>query len=111
MLIAIPELPIFIMSELQRNPDILFKDIDAIPMKHLVQKLDKDILYEVKNKKIRYIAPLDLMMNIQSLTIYPFVAKPMLIHRFGLTEKTFLLLMNKRKMELVDFIWNSIKIK
>ncbi|MEP7323201.1 MAG: helix-turn-helix domain-containing protein [Saprospiraceae bacterium] len=111
LLMSMPELPIFIMSELQRNPDLLFKDLDAVPIKNLVAQLDKDILKEVNNKTIRYIAPMDLMMNVQSLTIYPFVAKPMLIHKFGISEKNFMALMNKRKSELIDFIWNSIKIK
>ena len=111
LLIELPELPIFVMSELQRNPDMLFKDLESIPIKNLFQKLEKDIQVEVKKKMIMAISPMELMMNIQSLIFYPFIARPLMINRFGMNEKSFAQLMNKRKLSLIDFIWNSIKLK
>lgn len=108
--LPMPELPVFIMSELHRNPDMLLKEVEQIPIKTLILKLEKDINYEVANGNIRYISPVELMMNIQSLTIYPILAKPMLLHRLGLSEKSYTQLMEKRKREIVEFIWNGIKI-
>jgi hypothetical protein len=65
---------------------------------------------EVKKGNINRIEPLELVMNIQSLTIYPIIAKPMLIHRLGMTEKSYLAMMQKRKSELTKLIWKSISI-
>ena len=109
-LMPMPDLPIFIMSEMHRNPQIILDDLEHIPIKNMIQKLDTDIQTEVKKKKIRPIQPLELMMNIQSLTIYPILAKPMLIHRLGMSDKAYRLMMEKRKVDIVEFIWNGIKI-
>ena len=110
-LISIPELPVFIMSELHRNPELLLKEVEQIPIKSMILNLEKDIIHEVNIGTIRYIAPIELMINIQSLTIYPILAKPMLIHKLGLSEKVFGRMMEKRKIDIVEFIWNGIKIK
>ena len=107
-LIQMPQLPVFILSELHRNTDIILKDLENIPIQNLLLRLEKDIAAEVKKGKINKIEPLELMMNIQSLTIYPIVAKPMLIHRLGMTEKSYHQMMQKRKAELADLIWKSI---
>ena len=107
-LLQMPQLPVFVMSELHRNTDMILKDLEVIPIKNLFLRLEKDIDAEVKKGKIIKITPLELMMNIQSLTIYPIIAKPMLIHRLGMTEKTFHQMMQKRKTELADLIWKSI---
>ncbi len=107
-LIQMPQLPVFILSELHRNTDIILKDLENIPIQNLLLRLEKDIDAEVKKGKINKIEPLELMMNIQSLTIYPIVAKPMLIHRLGITEKNYHQMMQKRKAELADLIWKSI---
>lgn len=109
-LMPMPDLPIFIMSELHRNPLIILSDLEHIPMKGLIQKLEADIHTEVKKGNIKPIQPMELMMNIQSLTIYPILAKPMLIHRLGMSEKAYKLMMEHRKTDIVEFIWNGIKI-
>ena len=109
-LMSMTELPMFIMSELYRNPEIILKDLDNVPIKKITSRLEEDINAEVKAGLIRYMDAKELMINIQSLTIYPILAKPLLIHRMGHTEKSFNQLMEKRKNDIVEFIWNSIKV-
>ena len=109
-LMTMTELPMFIMSELYRNPEIILKDLDHVPIKKITSRLEEDINAEVKAGLIRYMDAKELMINIQSLTIYPILAKPLLIHRMGHTEKSFNQLMEKRKNDIVEFIWNSIKV-
>lgn len=107
-LVRMPQLPVFIMSELHRNTEIILNDLENIPIKNLLSRLEKDIEVEVKKGKINRIEPLELVMNIQSLTIYPIIARPMLIHRLGMSERSYLAMMQKRKTELADLIWKSI---
>lgn len=109
-LMSMTELPMFIMSELYRNPEIILKDLEHVPIKKITSRLEEDIRAEAQAGVIRYLDPKELMINIQSLTIYPILAKPLLIHRMGHTEKSFNQLMEKRKTDIVEFIWNSIKI-
>ncbi len=109
-LLTMPELPLFIMSEMHRNPDIVLKHLEHISIDQLLVNLDKQIKKEVRQGIIRYIPPRELMINIQSLTIFPFLSKPMLIARLGYTEKTFTDLMVKRKKDIVETIWKSIAV-
>ncbi len=108
-LIQFPSLPIFVMSELHRNPEVILKDLEGIPIKLMLQRLDDDIRKEVKKGAIQYIEPIELMMYVQSMTIYPMLAKPLVTTRLGLSEKAFNQKMNQRKTTLTDFIWKSIK--
>ncbi|MDZ4708967.1 MAG: TetR/AcrR family transcriptional regulator [Saprospiraceae bacterium] len=109
-LLKMPELPVFIMSEMHRNPEIVLKHLEHIPIDQLLLQLDKQIRRETKQGIIRYIPPRELMINIQSLTIFPFLSKPMMTGRLGYTEKTFTALMMKRKKDIVDTIWKSIAV-
>jgi len=109
-LLKMPELPVFILSEMHRSPEIVLKHLAHIPIDQLLLKLDKQIRKEARQGIIRYLPARELMINIQSLTIFPFLAKPMMIGRLGYTEKTFAILMLKRKKDIVDSIWKSIAV-
>jgi len=97
------------MNEINRDPDrfmykIWGKDNLPSPGKFLMQ-LEK----EVKKGTIKKIHPVHLLMNLLSMTIFPFVAKPMLMRNLGLGEKRFIQLMDERRKEIPRFIIDSIK--
>jgi len=104
-----PYLPWFVMNELHRDPDqfmykIWGKDNLPKPGKFLEQ-----IEKEVKKGTIKKISPVHLLMNLLSMTIFPFVAKPMLTRNLRLNEKQFIQIMEERKTEVPKFIIDSIK--
>jgi len=108
-MLANPYLPWFVMNEINRDPDrfmykIWGKDNLPSPGKFLMQ-LEK----EVKKGTIKKIHPVHLLMNLLSMTIFPFVAKPMLMRNLGLGEKRFIQLMDERRKEIPRFIIDSIK--
>ena len=72
---------------------------------HEPGKSNKDLWDEI----IKKINAEDLLINIQSLTIFPILAKPMLMKIFTLNEKSYAAMMEKRKTDVVDIIWQSIK--
>jgi hypothetical protein len=49
------------------------------------------------------------MMNIMSLCIYPFVARPIIKTMMQLDENSFMDMMAQRKKEVYEFIINAIK--
>ncbi len=108
-LLSMPGLPVFILSELHRNPEMIFKGMEHIPVKRLLGQLEKQIKEENKRGIIHYIPARELILNIQAMTIFPFLAKPILTGKLGFTEKSFNSLMQKKKKEVVTMIWNSIK--
>ena len=72
-------------------------------------KLIQQIEAEVKAGNIYPINPAQLVMNMLSLCVLPFIAKPMFISVMNIDEKTFLDLMLDRKKSVPEFIINSIK--
>jgi hypothetical protein len=72
-------------------------------------KLMQQIEAEVKAGNIRPVSPPQLIINMISLCVLPFIGKPMFITVMNIDEKTFLDLMHERKKSVPEFIINSIK--
>jgi hypothetical protein len=64
---------------------------------------------EVKKGRIRKTDPYQLVLNILSLCIFPFVARPIVIGVFRMQDKEFNELVEKRKKEVPEWIISSIK--
>ena len=104
-----PYLPWFVLNELNRDPDQFMHRIwgDANlpkPMKFLEQ-----IEKEVKKGTIKRTNPVHLLLNLLSMTIFPFVAKPMVTRNLRLSESKFREVMEQRKTEIPKSIIASIK--
>ena len=106
----IPDLPIFILTELHHNPEIVFKSIERLPILAVLNGLNLQIAEEVAKGAIRHIDARDLLINIQSLTIFPFLGKPLIMKIFGIEEEGFKTMLQQRKKEIPTIIWNSIKM-
>jgi len=103
-----PYLPNFVIQELNRNPDFILKLKDNKGFPNL-EKFKKQVALEVDNGLIKPISAEQLFINILSLNIFPFVAKP-LIMAFTKTDDTaYKQLIENRKTEVSNFIINSIK--
>lgn len=50
-----------------------------------------------------------LLMNMISMTIFPFVGKPMFVRNLRLTDKQFGEIMEQRKKEIPKFIIDAIR--
>ena len=104
-----PYMPWFVLNEINRDPyqflyKIWGKDNLQKPGKFLEQ-----IEQEIKAGKIKRISPMHLLMNMISMTIFPFVGKPMFVRNLRLTESQFTEIMEQRKKEIPKFIIDSIK--
>jgi len=104
-----PFLPWFVMNEINRDPDqfmykIWGKENLPKPGKFLAQ-----VEKEVKKGTIKRISPMHLLMNLLSMTIFPFVAKPMMIRNMQMNEPQFRQAMEERRKEIPKFIIDSIK--
>lgn len=97
MLISNPNLPLFVLTEVNADPQKL---IDKIGVKQMVHK-DLVIATQwkelVAKKKVTTINPIHIMMNVVALTIFPFVGSPIIRNRTGLNIEQFNALMEERK--------------
>jgi AcrR family transcriptional regulator len=95
-LLSNPDLPLFILNEMRSNPKTLksrgfTKDMlrDSYFMKQLME--------EFARQKKPMPHPIHFVMNIFSMTIFPFVASPLLKEVGGLGEHEFIALMEERR--------------
>ena len=100
--------PIFILHEINRHPDRLVELItsEGIKPKLIITQIDE----EIKKGNLKPISAQNLILNVISLCIFPFAARP-LIQRlfFENNRKAFNDLMVSRKKEVSEFIIHAIK--
>jgi len=103
----VPYLPLFILSEANRQETFLKKlwANQKPPLKAFSDMIEKAI----QQKQVKQINPLQLLMNILSLCIFPFAAKPLLQQVAGISKKDYAALIEERKKIVPQLIIQSIK--
>jgi TetR/AcrR family transcriptional regulator len=102
-----PQIPLFILHELHRNPGRIIELIHSTGMNPEV--VINIIRQEIKKGKIIDIDPSQLMVNMLAMCIFPFAARPMIQgFIFKNDEKVFDAFLEKRKTEVADFIIKAI---
>lgn len=107
-LIRTPYVPIFILNEINRQPQAFLKKVlgtNKPPLQIVLLQIE----LEVKARVIKPINPIQLLLNVVSLCLFPFVARPMVEHITGINNKQFQMLMEQRKKEVSVLIIESIK--
>ena len=107
-ILKFPLLPIFILNEINRNSSIVFSLISNLSSDAL-DTLDKQINREVRNGKIKKISAIDLLTNVRSLTVFPFLLKGLQMKSLKLTEEQMNFKLKARKKMIVELVWNSLK--
>jgi len=104
-----PYLPLFVMNEMMQDPMYFMKKVWGTKNKPDPTNFLKQIEEEVKKGTIKPISPLHLLMNLISMTIFPFIAKPMFQLNLGLDEFQFRHAMEQRRKEIPKFIIDAIR--
>lgn len=107
-----PDLARFIITEIAQSPNLLIEygvKLGINP-RIFIESFEKQVAREVNEGVIKPIAGKQLLINIMSLCIYPFVAQPVIQTMMKLDEVHFYELAEQRKKEVSEFIINAIKI-
>jgi TetR/AcrR family transcriptional regulator len=111
-----PFLPGYLLSELhhhpERIPQLLAAAIGAEPGRVLptvFERLGRQIDERVAAGTMRPIAPEQFAINLVSLCIFPFAARPMLTVMFGMDDAAFARFIEQRKTELPAFFRNALR--
>jgi TetR/AcrR family transcriptional regulator len=110
LLMKNPFLPTFILKEINRDPVFLASVIkkQGINPAEILQLFEKEMV----NGSIRKMDPRELMINILSLSIFPFASKPLMqIMFFNNDKKAYKDFLVGRKVSIKDFVLNSILLK
>jgi AcrR family transcriptional regulator len=96
MLIANPDLPIFVLSAINADPKRLIA-------KTMFEQVRPENVYLIEqwhemNKRMEaQVNPMHMMLNILSMTIFPFAASPLFRSKTGMDQDTFNAMMQERK--------------
>lgn len=104
-----PYLPWFVINEINRDPEQFLLKVWGKENLPKPGRLLEQIEQEVKAGRIKPINPVHLLMNMLSMTIFPFVARPMFMVNLRISDKQFYEIMEQRKTEVPKFIIDSIK--
>ena len=113
---ARPYLPGYILSELHHHPDrvqqLLATMIGVPPedaRRRLFTTLRRQIDERVHAGTMRRIAPEQFVVNLLSLCVFPFAARPMLMAVLGINPAGFEQLIARRRKELVPFVLGGLR--
>lgn len=103
-----PDIPIFVLSELRSNPEHLF---DKLGLDGFLSgsTFIKQLKTAQQAGEISPIPPIHLVINLLSMTVFPFVAKPMLEYAGGVDGDQFAGLMASRKQMIPIWIKEMLK--
>mgnify|MGYP000928749531 FL=1 len=103
-----PFIPLFIISEINKHPDHFFEKI-------LPAELPKPQIFiwqveeEIAAGRIRPVNPKHLVINIVSMCVFPFIAKPMARFALGLNSAELKIFLEERKVQVTEFVLASLR--
>ena len=104
-----PFIPVFVVTELQRDPESLLKLL-VRGKKRKKSTFHQQVESAIEKGEIRAIDPGQLFIDMISLCVYPFVAKPLVMAFEGLSETRYKAFIQERKRHVPDLLINSIRI-
>lgn len=104
-----PYLPNFVIQELNKNPEFIqklrgekqFPSIDTFRIQ---------VAEAIQQGRIRPIEAEQLLINIISLNLFPFIGEPLLMALINTDKATYKKILQDRKTQTANFIINAIKI-
>ena len=111
-----PYLPGYIISELTHHPERVRQLIAALTGQspedirpRVVATLRKQIDARVKRGGMRAITPEQFIVNLMSLCIFPFAARPMLAAFFAMDQPAFEQFIARRRQDLPAFFLRALR--
>jgi AcrR family transcriptional regulator len=106
-----PYLPSYIVGELNQNPEEMKQRIRSMglaPFEGLDQ-LEEQLREKAEAGEIRPISAEQFIVNLLSLCIFPFIARPLIEGVFDMDGEAFERFMEERKETLQDFFMASLR--
>jgi TetR/AcrR family transcriptional regulator len=102
-----PFMPVFIINEINQNPERL-SDITNI-MSVIKTEISADLVEKVESGEYRKIDPVQLFSSIISMTVFPFLARPIIQGAFDYSDEKFNIFLEERKKLIPELILCYLK--
>ena len=104
-----PELPLFVLGELQRHPEMLIKKLEIQGGLNF-DNLKDQLKSEVEAGNIRPISFEDFLMNLVSMLVFPFAGKYLFLAVTQMDNEDYSDFINRRKTEVPKYMMNALRI-
>jgi len=98
-----PQIPLFIVSEIRNNPQILVNTLQ-VPNIIFQSAFARQYAQSVQNGSIAPLPIMHFLMNLLGFTVFPFIAQPMLQTIGSLTPEQFTQMMQERKQLIPKWV-------
>jgi TetR/AcrR family transcriptional regulator len=104
------DLPFFFISELNRNPQKIIAILANTNKFQYVQQFAFQMMLAMQEGKIKMINPRHLMLNVISMSLFPFIGRPMIQVVMQIDDDGFTVLLEERKKEISNFIRMALAV-
>lgn len=104
-----PQIPIFILNEVNQNPDALIKRILRRNPQAVFTRLSQRVEEEVKKGTIKDIPVIDLGLNVLSLCVFPFMFKILALKVAKKSVTEYNSVLAEHKKYVIELILNGLK--
>lgn len=103
-----PYIPLFIISEMNKHPEQFIENIlpKELPKP---QVFIRQVEAEIAAGRINPIPPKHLIINMVSMCIFPFIAKPIARMILGMNSAEIKLFLEERKEQVTEFVLNALR--
>ena len=109
LLMQKPDLPIFVVREIHRDPDRFFQNLlSKMPGPPPFAMFMGQLMSEMEEGKIRKMDPRFVWMNVMGMTVFPFVAAPLMSRMLLTDQNTYHTLLKERVSSIQQFIQSSL---
>lgn len=104
-----PQIPIFILNEVNQSPDTLIKKLVERDPLAIFARLSERITEEVKKGTIKDIPAIDLGLNILSLCVFPFMFRGLATRIANRSEIEYNEILAAHKKRVIDLIFSGLR--
>lgn len=101
-----PDLPIFMLSEIRNHPEQMAERLGVSRILH-----EARIFQELAQRCPDGVHPVQMFLNLLSMTIFPFIGKPLLEAATGMDTEAFNMMMEQRKQLIPQWFMSMLKPK
>ena len=106
-----PNLPLFVLSEIQANPQRLMKKIGITDLLVANNNFYRQMQEQIDIKGIKGITPLHIFINIVSMTVFPIVGRPLLVSIHApMTDEDYMIFLDERRKLVPMWIKTMLKL-
>lgn len=109
LLMQNPAMPVFVISELNQKGEAFAQELLSRQTRPNPLPLVLQIQQEVAAGNIKPVNPIGLVLNMLSLCVFPFLARPMFQGMIEVSAKMYDELMQQRKQEVAEFVISAIR--